>query len=763
MYSYTYDKETGGIILNSSPTGFSKEPRPVYAKELDILGFDRYWKYDKQIDLPYLWAEANNYWYRGKHVAKLKGGNLNTAPEIIITVEEDGSPIFPEPNGNSMRPVDIEGMVEKNKDMMEIIEQTTVKKIFEIFKRYKKKVDLFHVAYSGGKDSEVLLDLVKKSLPKGSFVVVFADTGMEFPDTYEVIEKTQVRCKKEGIPFHVAQSHLGPEESWKLFGPPSRHLRWCCSVHKGAPQALKLREISDKNDYIGMAFVGVRSHESAVRAGYEYENYGKKQKGQFSHNSILEWTSAEVWLYIYANRLIINNAYKGGNSRVGCIFCPMSINKADFIIQKLYPDDLKLYIDLIMKSSGRNYGDGTFITKGGWVSRRSGRDLADNTMNYTEKILDNNLIISVSAPKTDWKEWIKTLEDHDTIPLSINENDNGYKVKLPVSFIKENPTKGKLIKQVFRKSAYCIRCRVCEANCRHGNLKFEEMLKIANCTNCLECHEIEYGCYMYNSRRIPKEGKSMSVNSFDSTLPKNSWFGRFFDKKGDYWEEHGLGPNQVKTFKCFLSHSGLTINGEYTKFASLIRELGWETDTSWGIILINLAERNPQFQWYIKNLEVNKQYTRNEVISMLLEVNKSNNVVKMVYNAYKKLIKLPLGTSLRFGYVTDKGDLVRTKCNISDPKVVLYGLFKFAEKCNDYKEFTLATLLNDSIDRDGISPTQIFGLDREDMIPMLIGLTAKYPDYITASFTHDLEKISLAIDKTSSDILNLFKEENING
>jgi len=117
---------------------------------------------------------------------------------------------------------------------------------------------------------------------------------------------------------------------------------------------------------------------------------------------------------------------------------------------------------------------------------------------------------------------------------------------------------------------------------------------------------------------------------------------------------------------------------------------------------------------------------------------------------------------LRFGFVTDEGDLVRTKCYVSDPRVVLYGLFKFAEKCNDYKEFTLATLLNDSIDRDGISPTRIFGLDREDMTPMLLGLTAKYPEFITASFTHDLEKITLAEDKSSEDVLNLFKGDTAN-
>ncbi len=60
MYSYTYDEETGGILLNTSPTNFSKEPRPVYASELDILGFDKYWNYEKQDDVPYMWAESVN-------------------------------------------------------------------------------------------------------------------------------------------------------------------------------------------------------------------------------------------------------------------------------------------------------------------------------------------------------------------------------------------------------------------------------------------------------------------------------------------------------------------------------------------------------------------------------------------------------------------------------------------------------------------------------------------------------------------------------
>src|SRR6185369_11251954 len=212
------------------------------------------------------------------------------------------------------------------------------KKILAIYTKYKDRLDCFHVAFSGGKDSCVLLDLVKKALPKGSFVVVFGDTGMEFPDTYEVIEKTKQQCAEEEIPFYLAKSHLNPKESWELFGPPSRVLRWCCSVHKSTPQTLKLREVTGKDNYKGLALVGVRAHESAARAEYEYENYGKKVKGQYDFYPILEWTSAEVFLYAFANGVCINETYKKGNSRAGCLVCPMSGGLSEYMRRITYPE-----------------------------------------------------------------------------------------------------------------------------------------------------------------------------------------------------------------------------------------------------------------------------------------------------------------------------------------------------------------------------------------------------------------------------------------
>ena len=42
MYRYIWDSETGGLLLTTETTvqGYSNEPRPVYYRELDILGFD---------------------------------------------------------------------------------------------------------------------------------------------------------------------------------------------------------------------------------------------------------------------------------------------------------------------------------------------------------------------------------------------------------------------------------------------------------------------------------------------------------------------------------------------------------------------------------------------------------------------------------------------------------------------------------------------------------------------------------------------------
>lgn len=194
MYSYDWDPLTGGYLLNSTPLSFSKEPRPVYYQELDILGFNAKWKYPKSDAYPLMWAEANNYYYRGKLVARTKGGSICQAPELIFVDD-------PEPAGEELRFVDIPAMVEKNKNILESLTQEAIKKIYNCYSANRNKYDIYYVAFSGGKDSVVTLDLVQRALPHNDFIVLFGDTKMEFPDTYKVVELIKEECNKKEFHF----------------------------------------------------------------------------------------------------------------------------------------------------------------------------------------------------------------------------------------------------------------------------------------------------------------------------------------------------------------------------------------------------------------------------------------------------------------------------------------------------------------------------------------------------------------------------------
>ena len=75
------------------------------------------------------------------------------------------------------------------------------------------------------------------------------------------------------------------------------------------------------------------------------------------------------------------------------------------------------------------------------------------------------------------------------------------------------------------------------------------------------------------------------------------------------------------------------------------------------------------------------------------------------------------------------------------------------------KEFHISVLFDEEAERDGVSPVRIFGLyDEDELQSILLGLTARYPEFINATFTNDLKTITL-YDKTSNDVLELFKEE----
>lgn len=225
MYSYSYDATTGGIVLNSSPTVFSKEPRPVWAAEMNLLGFHQYWNYDEQNDIPYMWAESNAYWYRGTQLAKIKGGDLYTAPELMPTRTEDNRIPFSKEDGFVLQPIDISAMSHQNEELMTIVENTTVKKIVKEYEKFKNRLDIFHVAFSGGKDSAVLLDLIKKALPMAVSLLSSETLGWNFQIPTILSKKPRLNVRRMGHLSMLLGHILNPMSLGRFLD----HLHECCA------------------------------------------------------------------------------------------------------------------------------------------------------------------------------------------------------------------------------------------------------------------------------------------------------------------------------------------------------------------------------------------------------------------------------------------------------------------------------------------------------------------------------------------------------
>ena len=806
MYAYEWDSSTGGYILTPMPLAFSKEPRPVYYKELDILGFDKYWDYDKNDSFPYMWAEANNYYYRGRLVAKTKGGSLYTPPELVLI--ED-----PEPEGYPLRFVDIPAMVDKNRQLMEQLVQETIKKIYNTFIEYQDKVDVFYVAFSGGKDSVVALDLVQRALPHNCFKVLFGDTGMEFPDTYETVEKIKQICAEEKIEFLQAKSKLKPENTWQIFGPPAVTIRWCCSVHKTTPQIMQLREVLQKPDFTGMAFTGVRGDESLSRSEYDAISYGGKHSGQYSCHPILEWNTAELFLYIYENGLTFNNAYKKGNTRAGCLVCPMSQGKHDYMKYKNYPDDTDLFINKIITTSGKNFSKENydrFVEQGYWRTRKSGRELNFGHDKHVFEIVKGQNVITVQKKNEYWKEWAKTIGQVTSLgdgEFSIAYEGKSYAIRtistqeggeqFTFSNIENSKSDIKflsLFKSVIIKSVYCVNCGYCAAECKCGCIDMANGVHISNqCKHCFNCHDIYSHCLRYNSIKNRIGAKVMTgLDRYYSFGIKENWLRVYFDYEGtsSFWKSDGDGevPNKKKdAFLNFVKDAGLvdedkSLKGkEYkyikykpNKFAEKMFSLGVDDESMWAYLMCNLvyAEDSEEFRWFIKNIPFSETSTPESIklrLDEVMENDKSGLGKRNICDALKSfLIKTPFGKQLGLGSVIDYEEkvssngretitlnyFVRGSWKNPDEKVILYALYKFAEACGNYRQFTLTRLLDTSVESAGISPTQIFGLNRETMEKILNGLTFNYPDLIEARFTLGLDNITLKSDKTANEILN---------
>lgn len=115
------------------------------------------------------------------------------------------------------------------------------------------------VTYSGGKDSDVMLDIALKCLNPQDIEVVNSHTTVDAPQTVKHIEKVFKRLKDQGVSTRYVNRFPVKKTMWELIVqkqlPPTRTMRYCCK---------ELKESSTPNR---VCAVGVREDESNNRKG----------------------------------------------------------------------------------------------------------------------------------------------------------------------------------------------------------------------------------------------------------------------------------------------------------------------------------------------------------------------------------------------------------------------------------------------------------------------------------------------------------------
>ena len=178
------------------------------------------------------------------------------------------------------------------------------------------------VAYSGGKDSTLLLQLVYELLmdigPTACkpVHVVASDTRVEAPNVEEDLADRLSRlaghARANGLPFHVHRVQPTPEQSFwgnligKGYPSPTRWFRWCTTKMKIKPSRAVINGIVREHGGV-VLLLGTRLDESADRA-QRMEGRATNSRGLNPHGEIrdalvmtpiAEWTTEQVWEYLF--------------------------------------------------------------------------------------------------------------------------------------------------------------------------------------------------------------------------------------------------------------------------------------------------------------------------------------------------------------------------------------------------------------------------------------------------------------------------------
>lgn len=192
----------------------------------------------------------------------------------------------------------------------------TAEEVIEFFvKCYGDKIAL---SSSLGLEDQVLTDMMASVSP--STTVFTLDTGRLFPETYELIQKTESRYKmrlKVYFPDSVRVEEMVNSRGINLFYESIENRKQCCHVRKIEP--LK-RAFSGLEAWI----CGLRRDQSVTRQDVQLVEWDQANC-LIKINPLIDWSLDQVWAYVRQHRVPYNVLHDKGFPSIGCQPCTRAI------------------------------------------------------------------------------------------------------------------------------------------------------------------------------------------------------------------------------------------------------------------------------------------------------------------------------------------------------------------------------------------------------------------------------------------------------
>lgn len=425
----------------------------------------------------------------------------------------------------------IEKFIEANKNRYNFITSEAtdfIRKTSEGFRPTE-----MYVSFSGGKDSTATSSLVMRALGTEEILHIYGDTTLEFPKTKKYIQ--DFKSEHRRTPLITAKNK--DKDFYQLceqLGPPSRVMRWCCTIFKTGAIQRKINSLFKNNKKV-LTFYGIRRSESKSRNKYDRESDSPKIAIQKTVSPIIDWLDFDIWLYLFSSNTSFNEAYKLGYSRVGCWCCPNNSSWSSFLSSIYMSEEYTKFNEFLIdfaKKIGKPDPE-VYVGEGKWKARQGGNGLsyAETSILTFEPCALMEDTINFELQKTISEDFYELFKPFGFVNKTIGNSRLGEvyitdkegklllkltgkigKNTLKVSILDKEMGKSRSLKAVedlikcqITKYQMCMGCLACEANCIQGAISIvtnqtgivSYKIDDAKCIRCRKCiNHFSAGCYM---------------------------------------------------------------------------------------------------------------------------------------------------------------------------------------------------------------------------------------------------------------------------